>query len=101
MATTNGAVENVSVDGVTQVQVMMMQTSNTLILIFPGFSFFWFRLHCIGGFHIIVAYEWENEVCEQWSLSVLPALFLSSIKFTPRFFNFQVGLIFSPCEKTF
>lgn len=73
MAATNVAMESVSVDGVTQVQVMIMQTSNTLTLIFPGFSFYWFHSYCIEGFHVIVEYEWENEVCEQWSLSVLPA----------------------------
>lgn len=72
MAATNGAMECVSVDGVTQVQVMIMQTSNTLFLLFLGFSFYWFHSFCIGGFNIIEGYEWENEVCEQWSLSVLP-----------------------------
>lgn len=41
----------------------------------------------IGGFHIIVVieYELENEMCEQWSLSVLPSFFLSSIKFQAHF----------------
>lgn len=42
MAATNRAVESVSVDGVTQVQVMIMQTCNTLILISTGFSFLGF-----------------------------------------------------------
>lgn len=37
MAATNGAMEYVSVDGVTQVQVMIMQTSNTLMFDIPRF----------------------------------------------------------------
>lgn len=80
MVAANGALESMSVDGVNQVQVMMMQTFNTLILIFTVFSFYWFHSYCVWGFHIIVEYEWENDVCEQWSLSVLPSYFLSSIK---------------------
>lgn len=81
MVGANGTLESVSVDGVIQVQVMMMQTFNILILIFP-FSNLIGLMH-IGGFHIIVVieYEWENEMCEQWSLSVLPSFFLFSIKF--------------------
>lgn len=79
MVAANGALESVSVDGVSQVQVMIMQTFNTLILIFPVLSFK-FHSYCIGGFQIIVEYEWENETHEQWSFSVLPSYFLSSIK---------------------
>lgn len=78
MVAANGALESVSVDGVTQVQVMIMQTFNTLILIF--FLFIRFNSYCIGGFQIIIEYEWENEAHEQWSLSGLPSYFLSSIK---------------------
>lgn len=39
MAAANGALASVSVDGASQVQVMIMQTFNTLILIFPVLSF--------------------------------------------------------------
>lgn len=39
MAASNGTLESVSVDGVSQIQVMIMQTFNTLILIFPVLSF--------------------------------------------------------------
>lgn len=48
MPATNGAMESVSVDGVTQVQVMIMQTSQHLTFDIPRFLIFLVSFILIG-----------------------------------------------------